>query len=37
MLEKAGLRKEGQCRKARFQKGEWIDTVWHARLQEESR
>ena len=37
MLDKAGLRLEGECRKARVQRGEWIDTVWHARLQTESR
>ena len=36
-LEKAGLRQEGECLKARFQRGEWIDTVWHARLQAEPR
>jgi len=37
MLDKARLRKEGECLKARFQKGEWTDTVWHACLQAELR
>lgn len=37
MLDKAGLRREGECLQARFQKGEWIDTVWHAFLQADLR
>jgi RimJ/RimL family protein N-acetyltransferase len=37
MLEKAGLRREGECLKAKFQKGEWIGTALHACLREERR
>jgi len=35
MLDKAGLRREGQSIKAEFRKGEWVDTVWFALLREE--
>jgi ribosomal-protein-alanine N-acetyltransferase len=35
MLEKAGLRREGEGRKALFQKGEWVDVCWYAMLKTE--
>jgi aminoglycoside 6'-N-acetyltransferase len=35
LLEKAGLRREGESLKNHFQKGEWIDTTWYALLREE--
>ena len=35
MLEKAGMRREGECVKDLFQKGEWMNTVWYAILEEE--
>ncbi len=35
MLEKAKLRREAECRKAEFRKGEWVDTYGYALLEEE--
>jgi RimJ/RimL family protein N-acetyltransferase len=35
ILEKAGLRREGQFIKCRLVKGEWVDTIQYAFLQEE--
>ena len=37
MLEKAGFRREAECIKGEFQKGEWINTFWYAQLKEEHR
>jgi RimJ/RimL family protein N-acetyltransferase len=35
LLEKSGLRREGQFIKCKLMKGEWVDTVQYALLQEE--
>jgi RimJ/RimL family protein N-acetyltransferase len=35
MLEKAGLRREGEFVKDTWLHGEWINTVWYAKLKEE--
>jgi aminoglycoside 6'-N-acetyltransferase len=32
LLEKAGLRREGESVQSRFQKGEWINEIWYAAL-----
>ncbi len=32
LLEKAGLRREGEFREDRFVKGEWVSTAWYALL-----
>jgi RimJ/RimL family protein N-acetyltransferase len=37
MLEKVGMRREGEFLKDAFVNGEWINTVWFAMLDEESR
>jgi RimJ/RimL family protein N-acetyltransferase len=36
LWERAGLRREGEFVKDRFINGEWVDTLWYARLSEES-
>ncbi len=35
LLEKAGMRREGEFRKDRFVNGEWVNTVWYGMLKEE--
>jgi RimJ/RimL family protein N-acetyltransferase len=35
LLERSGMRREGQFVKCKFTKGEWVDTVQYALLQEE--
>jgi ribosomal-protein-alanine N-acetyltransferase len=35
MLGKAGMRREAECVKGEFQKGEWVSTFWYASLREE--
>jgi len=37
LLEKAGLRREGEFVKSRWQNGEWTSMVWYAMLEEEFR
>ncbi len=37
LVEKAGLRREGEFRKNRFLNGEWVDTIWYAMLREDYR
>jgi RimJ/RimL family protein N-acetyltransferase len=36
LLERAGLRREGEFLKDRFVNGEWVNTLWFAMLSEES-
>jgi RimJ/RimL family protein N-acetyltransferase len=37
LFEKAGMRREGECRKDRVLNGQWANTVWYALLGEEYR
>ena len=37
LLEKAGLRREGEFVKSRWLHGEWTSMVWYAMLEEEFR